>query len=318
LSQVSANATPLIINYDDDHSQDGQHSTTSSLSGDDQSRRSSGTGSVKSSSSRRSAKSFKAQVISLLQRGAPQEVGSAGEMIRAFENNEDELLDMLTEKVREKESFHSRVVELLEKSAPEEVDNADAMIEAFAGSEDELIEVLQSMHERKVAEKQRLASQNLAKSDAKIAAVQRRQQQELQLQQLQQFQTGGGVQGNFAHPSPQDSLTPQTPVTPQEPITPQEPMTPTLASPKPVIRTSSQKVDYSEDNLLPLASNDVEIDLNQAIDAGDWALVAARAASLANEEDDLSSNRYSNSTVSTIMDDDERLDSLHGMIDNED
>ena len=297
LSHISDSAKPMIIDYEDDKSHDN-HSTTSSLSGDDQSRKSNSSASGISTSSRRSAKSFKAQVLSLLERGAPQEMSNADEMIRAFENNEDELLDMLKEKVRQKESFRDQVVELLEKSAPEEVDNADAMIEAFSGSEEELLEVLQSMHERKVAEKQRLANQNLAKSDAKMAAVQKRQQQQQKLT----------IQEHISSTSTQERLVSQAPP---------------AATPKPKIVSSTQaskETSVREEKSSPSKSNNnVELDLEQAIDAGDWAVVAARAASLANDDetsdDENNSARYSSSSMNT---DDQRLGELEGMIENED
>ena len=241
-SNLSIPLMGMAVTPNLDLSDDEMISTASSLSGD--SRRSAGSG-ISRGSSKRSQKSLRAQVLSLLERGAPEELGNADDMIEAFEGNEDDLLDMLKKKVKEKEQFRATVIGYLEVSAPEELDNADAMIEAFTGSEGELLEVLQSMHERKVAEKQRLSNQ-ISKSET-------------------------ATKENV-----------KTPI-----------VVSSVASPQydSGINSSGPAADYEN--------------INQAIDAGDWAVVAARAATLANDDDgNETSTNYTdssdNSTVSSV------------------
>mmetsp|Transcript_4026 Transcript_4026/g.5840 ORF Transcript_4026/g.5840 Transcript_4026/m.5840 type:complete len:942 (-) Transcript_4026:1398-4223(-) len=79
------------------------------------------------------------------------------------------------EESRRKDEFRQRIISLLEKSAPDELENVDAMIEAFTGSEDELLENLQSMHERNVAGRLRVANQKLAKIEARKTIAEQQQ-----------------------------------------------------------------------------------------------------------------------------------------------
>ena len=243
-------APPLIgLAVKSDPNDDDVHSATSSLSGE--SRKSAG-----SRGSRISEKSLRAQVLSLLQRGAPEELPNADKMIKMFEDRPDDLIEMLEEKVKQKEDFRKQVISLLEQSAPEEVENADAMIEAFANAEDDLLDVLQSMHERKIAEKQRLAKQGLAKIDAKEVVSQKR--------------------------------------------------TPKIVG--------SIKTGKSLEKDSRISTGDAEI--SEAITTGDWAVVAARAAVLADEDD---STNYASSSLTTSSEEgDSELDRLDDMIERED